>query len=186
MKIPKRKPGNKRTSANTSTGTLAEVDVFGVVDSTADTIAARVVQRLLELNSQQSTTAPSKTAIRHLIATFDGLETAIEEVTGLSSPSKRTAKRFAPLLRLLQVSQRSLLNALEDFLIYPIEQSECVDHRRDQIVDVRPSPNKVDDGRIAGVVRKGFVLDGQTLRAPLVQVMKFVPEHERNRNKKKE
>ena len=113
--------------------------------------------------------------IKRLIQLHDQIDEAIHAVGSLSAASKRRARRFGPLGRLLRRTQGGVAELLGEFRISPMEPSEKVDYGRDDVLDAVQTPNADADGTIADVVRRGFLREGAVLRPRQVVVNRFLP-----------
>ncbi len=72
-------------------------------------------------------------------------------------------------------SEHHLLETMPQFRIYPMERSDRVDYARDEIVGVQDCRLASQEGKIAALVRQGFLLGGVVTRPRLVIVFRFAP-----------
>ena len=100
-----------------------------------------------------------------LLEVVDNLDRAIEAA---EKSSRGTAD---PLLEGVQLVRRQFLSKLDGFGIRPIDaDGAAFDPQRHEAVATVPAPDPSADGRIVGVIRRGYMVGDDVLRPALVAV----------------
>ena len=90
--------------------------------------------------------------------------------------SKRQRRRRGLDLRLVSNLIVRVLDRLQELGVARVEFPDEVDFRLHEPVEVTPTLNLADDGRVTTVYIHGFTSNGCVVRQARVAVLKYVPE----------